>query len=183
MKVPIAGDRALVVLLPHALRLQVDRWRRLYDPNHNIIPPHITVAYPPFVPEEEWPSVRPEVVECMGHFAPFHVELRGTGWFAGEPSYLWLRPEDDGSLARIHATLAEHFPHYVQQLPFEYQCHLTIGVFDSQERLREAEARILAEWEPCHFEVQHLVYMSLEAHGLWCVCGQIPLGQSDSNAE
>jgi hypothetical protein len=96
---------------------------------------------------------------------------------------LWLKPEDGGQLGRIHATLVEQFPRYAPDLPFDYRCHLTIGVFDSQERLKEAEAKVLAAWEPCHFEVQHLVYMSPDAQGLWCVCSQLPLGDSSNDAE
>jgi 2'-5' RNA ligase len=183
VKAPLAGDRALVALVPDTLVLEVDRWRGLYDPNHNIIPPHITVAYPPFVPEEEWPSVSPAIAECLRQFAPFRIDLKELGMFGGQPYYLWLSPEDNGNLARIHSTLVECFPRYAAELPFDYRCHLTIGVFDSLEELVEAEARVEAQWQPCHFEVQHLVYMSPDSQGLWCVCGRLRLGQPGSSPD
>jgi 2'-5' RNA ligase len=183
MKAPIPGDRALVVLLPDALASQVDSWRRLYDPNHMIVPPHITVAYPPLVPEEEWPSARPVIAKCLRQFAPFRIDLQEMGTSGGQPCYLWLKPEDNGTLARIHATLVHRFPRYAPVLPFDYMGHLTIGVFDSLERLREAQAAVRSEWKRCHFQVRHLVYMSPDAKVLWCECGRLALGESGARAQ
>lgn len=178
MKEPVPEHRALVVLPPDVIAKEIDRWRRLYDPNYAVVPPHITVAYPPFVPEPDWPAVRPALAECLSQFPPFVVQFRELGVFAADSHYLWLKPEHDGSLARIHATLAECFPQYMSELPFEYRCHVTIGVFNTAEDLSNAEQRVLSELSPCGFEVDHVVYMSPDSRGLWCVCSQLPLGRT-----
>lgn len=178
MKEPVPEHRALVVLPPEAIAKEVDRWRRLHDPNYAIVPPHITVAFPPFVPEADWPAVRPVIAECLRQFPPFVVQLRELGTFSGDSYYLWLKPEHDGSLVRIYTALSEWFPQYMPALPFEYRCHVTIGVFDTAEDLRNAERHVLSEWSPCGFEVDHLVYMSPDSRGLWCVCSQLPLGNT-----
>ena len=176
MKVPDAGDRALVVLVPEPVRNLVDQWRSLYDPSFAIVPPHITVAYPPFVPEAEWPSVRPAIAELLTQFSPFRVELTELGIFAGSSFYLWLKPEDNGSLARIHAALAERFPDYLRNGPFDYRSHVTTGVFESEQELLEARRRIQAAWQTCGFRVEELVYLSLDSGSQWCVCSRLPLG-------
>ncbi len=180
MKVPDAGDRALVVLVPEPVSVVVDQWRSLYDPSFAIVPPHITVAYPPFVPESEWPSVRPAIAGLLAPFSPFRVELTELGTFSGSPFYLWLKPEDDGSLARIHAALAERFPEYVAKGPVDYRSHVTVGVFESEQELLEAQRRIQAAWQSCGFQVEELVYLSPDSGSQWCVCSRLPLREASN---
>jgi 2'-5' RNA ligase len=176
MKVSDAGDRALVVLVPEPVSALVDQWRSLYDPSFAIVPPHVTVAYPPFVPQAEWPSVRPAIAEFLARISPFRVELTELGTFAGTPFYLWLKPEDNGSLARIHAVLAQRFPEYVPNGPFDYRSHVTVGVFESEQKLLDAQRRIQAGWQTCGFWVEELVYLSMDSSSRWSVCSRIPLG-------
>jgi len=68
VEAPTPGDGALGVFFPKEVSLSIDKWRRVYLRQHGEISPHITVAYPPFVRLEEWPSVRPAIVECLGRF-------------------------------------------------------------------------------------------------------------------
>jgi 2'-5' RNA ligase len=176
MQQPVAESRSLVVLVPEEMSVGLDRWRSVYDPNHGGVPPHITVAYPPFVPEKEWPTVRPKLVECLSEFQSFGIQLKKMGAFPGSPHVLWFKPEDDGNLSRIHTALVERFAKYVPVLPFDYVPHLTIGPFDSQEELLKAQEAILAEWKPCHFHVKGLAYVSSDSLGVWRVCNWLPLG-------
>jgi len=177
MRQPAPGDRGLVVLPNDDVTVRVDSWRRSYDANYGIVPPHITVAYPPFVPEEEWPEVRAAIIECMSQFWPFEVRLRCLGAFSGDSYYLWLKPEDGGNLVRIHAELVTHFPRYVPPLPYKYQPHLTIGVFDSQQALRTARRAVRKELTPLEFVVKELVYLSPDSRGVSFVCSRVPLGE------
>jgi 2'-5' RNA ligase len=177
MKQPVPGGRGLVVLTPDEVSSVLDRWRHLYDPNYELVPPHITVAYPPFVPEEEWPEAREAMIRCLSQFRPFEIQLRRLGAFSGDSHYLWLKPEDGGHLSRIHTELLARFPHYVPPLPFKYQPHLTIGVFDSQHALRCARRAVREELTPLHFTVTELVYLSPDSRGVWCVCSRVPLGE------
>ncbi len=180
MNVPHAGDRALVVLVPEPVSALVDQWRSLHDPSFAIVPPHITVAYPPFVPEADWPSVRPAIAELLAQFSPFQVELTELGTFAGSSFCLWLKPEDNGSLARIHAALAERFPEYVPNGPFDYRSHVTIGVFESEQGLLQAQGRIQDAWQSIAFQVEELVYLSVDSDRRWCVCSRLALGEASN---
>ncbi len=173
-------ERALVVVLPDPIAARIDRWREQYDPNYEILPPHITVVYPPFVPEQDWPSVRDEVAACLRPFPAFTVRLAEFGVFDDGPFYLWLRPEDGGDLARIHSALARSFAQYSTPFPSPYAPHLTIGVFDSWRDLSVAQHAITQAWSPCQFEVDQLVYLSPNSRGLWCTCSRLPLGTRPS---
>lgn len=170
-------NRGLVVLFPEEVSADIDKWRRIYDPRYQMVPPHVTVAYPPFISQREWPLLRPALVECLSRFQPFRIQLKELGAFAGSPHVLWLKPEDNGNLVRIHAALAERLPEHVPALPFDYVPHVTIGTFESEGELFRAQEAILSEWKPCHSQVNELVYMSSDSDGVWCVCTRLPLGQ------
>ena len=177
MKVPVSGDSGLGIFLPEEVSLEIDKWRRVYDPYHEAIPPHITVTYPPFIPEKEWPLVRPALVKCLRAFHPFNITLKELGTFAGSPCVLWLKPEDGGNLSCIYVTLAERFPNYVSALPFDYIPHLTVGFFNSQEALSQAQEAISSGMKSFHFQVDELLYMVLGGDGTWRIRDRLPLGE------
>ena len=172
-------DRALVVLLPERISAAINPWRRAHDPNYDIVPAHITVAYPPFIPEEQWPSQRSVVRRCLGRFRPFRIVLHGLGDFETESHVLWLQVEDGGWLSRIRAVLMQCVPQYMPPLPFEYVPHVTIGVFDSPADLAEVRDAMRAQIKPRRFTVRRLTYLSPDEQGIWCVCSQIALGSGD----
>jgi len=179
MSTPDPSARALVVLVPGSISDEIDRWRSRYDPNFQIVPPHITVAYPPFIPPGEWDEMRPIVGRCLKRFAPFHVQLEHLGVFWGSPSYLWLALEDGGSFSRIRQALEQLLPKYMPTLPSAYIPHVTIGAFSSHYDLLTAKEEVRAAWKPRHFGVTELVYMALDQRGVWCVCSDLPLGSTD----
>jgi 2'-5' RNA ligase len=179
---PVPGDSALAIFLPQDVAQVVDTWRRRYDPHVDSIAPHITMAYPPFVPEPEWSVVRPQLAECLAGIEPIDVTLRTVGIFAGSPSVLWLRPEDDGKLAHIHASLAECFPKYLPPSPFEYVPHVTIGFFDSSDALAQAQTVVLQELNPMRFQVREFmlgVYSPLDE---WQLHDRVSLGTAISES-
>ncbi len=178
MAAPIPGDSGLGIFPPKEISGEIDRWRRVYDPNHEGIPPHITVAYPPFIPEKDWGMNRPALVECLKDFQPFTITLKELGTFAGNPSVLWLRPEDEGALSRIHSALASRLSTYVLTLPVGYVPHLTLGFFESQEALSKAQEVILSEIKPLHFQADELIYMVFGDDSVWRIRDRLPLGRS-----
>ncbi len=179
MSVPDPNARALVALLPQRVSARIDRWRSRYDPNFQIVPPHITVAYPPFVPLGEWERVQPLVARCLKRFAPFRVQLEHLGVFWGSPSYLWVATEDGGSFTRMHQALTQLLPEYMPSLPFVYLPHVTVGAFSSEYELLVAKETVRATWKPCLFEVTELVYMAPNQGGVWCVCSHLPFGSAE----
>lgn len=183
MKTPDPEDRALVVLLPKRICAEINTMRRAHDPNYGIMAPHITVAYPPFVPAEQWPSMRLAVRQCLGQFRPFQIRVRGLGTFEDDHFVLWLRVEDDGQLSRVRAALMHCLPERVPPLPFEYVPHVTLGVFDSQSDLNQAEGKIPAQMKPRRFTVRRLTYLSPDERGVWSVCSHVPLGLEISPAQ
>ena len=178
MKTPNPKDRALVVVLPKRLCADIDTWRRAHDPNYDLVPPHITVAYPPFVPEEEWPRLRLGMRYCLGRFHPFQVLLDGLGTFENNSHVLWWKVQDEGHLSRIRASLMRCSPGHVPPLPFGYVPHVTIGVFESKselDKVREAMRALKSR----RFTVRRLTYLSPDERGVWSVYSHVPLGSRE----
>jgi 2'-5' RNA ligase len=177
MPAPIPGDGALLVLPSRRVRTAIIPWRQVYDPAHwRIIPPHITVAYPFSVREDDWSTARPALIERVAAFKPFMVTLAELGTFEAPQKVLWLRPDDGGMLNRIHAALVEAFPAWISDDALGYVPHLTLGFFGSLLALAEARAEIAAAWQPLRFRVKALSYAVLEADGVWRSRAEVPLG-------
>jgi 2'-5' RNA ligase len=166
----LARNSGMGVFLPPEAGEIVNAWRRLYDPSHTFLAPHLTVAYPPFVPPEAWPEVRPTILACLANIAPFSIVLRETGLFLGNSHVLWLKPEDGGHLARIRQALEAALPEAVPPLPFVYQPHVSIGFFQDLTSLQEAQQKVELELkEPIEFEVNGLSYGFQQADNRWVI--------------
>jgi 2'-5' RNA ligase len=183
MKTLDPQDRALVVVLPRRIRAEIDIWRQAHDPNYGIVPPHITVAYPPFVPEEQWPGLRLAVRHCLGQFRPFQILLHGLGTFETDHFVLWRQVEDQGWLSRIRAALMLCLPQYMPPLPFAYVPHVTIGVFQSRPDMDKVWEAMRVDMKPRRFIVRRVAYLSPDQRGGWSVCGHVPLGSGNETSE
>lgn len=179
MRTPASGDSGLAAEVPREVAVVIERWRRIHLPDHPQIASHVTVAYPPFIPEEDWPSLRLAVTECLLAFQPFEVTLTEPGVFSGEPHVLWLRPEDGGRFSRIREALAERMPDYFPSLPWEYVPHVTLGFLATQEGLTHARQLVDSEWRPVRFEVSELVYAIMRADGTYRIADRVALGRAE----
>ena len=179
VRTPSPGDASLVILLPEETSRKVDDWRRTHDVQYRVVPPHITVGQPPFVPEAEWPFVRPAVVDLMRDFRPFNVtlaEFSSFETFDQDNHVLWLKPEDRGKVRRIREALEDRLPSYVEELPQDYVPHLTVGFFDSIKELRSAMRNLSREITPLRFRVQELAYLVVDDEGIARVRDRVALG-------
>ena len=176
MPPPFASDAGLVIHPPEPICEKIDRWRRVYNRHYTVIAPHITVAYPPFVPEGEWLLVRPAPAAALRAFAPFDVTLRGLGTFEVDEFVLWLQPEDDGSLERLHAAIRALLPDYAMAAQHAYVPHLTLAFFNTVEAMHAARDRLAQKIKPLHFRAEAVTYAVLGADGRWHNRDALPLG-------
>ena len=167
---------ALFVKLPADISERVDRFRSAHDPHYKLIPPHVTIIYPPFIPLARWPEVRPAVAECVAAQPAFDVTLQECGAFHGEQHVLWLRPDDNGALTRLNAALTERFADHVPQLPYSYVPHVTIGFFDSDDALIQAQQGVCETIGVLRFRVKSLTYAAHDRDGRWRLHDELPLG-------
>lgn len=156
----------MVILPPEDVSAEIDKWRQIYDSHHKMVPPHITLAFP-FMPEHKWFQKRTAIADYLRTFHTFGITLKELKEFTGSPLVLWLKPEDSGSVVRIHTALEEKFPDYFIDAEFTFTPHLTIGSFDSEAKLFQAKSKITEELKPVYFQVSALVYMVLGDDKVW----------------
>lgn len=165
------------ITLPEPAGEAVNVWRRLYDPSFDMLWPHITLAYPPFVSPEVWPQVKPIIAACLEGFQPFRITLKETGIFQGDPLHvLWLKPEDGGTLARMRRALEKALPEYVPPLPFDYQPHVSIGFFQDLRALQQAQEKVRNELAPVVFQAHMVGYAFQDPDGTMHIHDQVPIG-------
>jgi 2'-5' RNA ligase len=166
---PDKADSALFFFPPAAVAQVVNRWRRIYDPNVDMIELHITLVYPFNLTTEEWPAQRAAFVTCLKGFTPFHIEIHRLNRFLSPGLVLWLEPEDGGVIIQMYRRLEERFPAFIEtpRPPFSIVPHMTVGFFDSLEDLEEAQQRIAAELTCLEFEVNELVFGASIGQGRW----------------
>jgi 2'-5' RNA ligase len=168
MEILAARNSGLGVFLPPEASEVVNAWRRLYDPSFEFLAPHITLAYPPFVPPQDWKALKPTIEAALAAFTPFPVTLRSTGVFVGESYVLWLKPEDGGILIEMRRALEAALPEYVPALPFAYQPHVSIGFFTDRESLQQAQAQVGSELRASiEFQVTELHYVFQLEENVW----------------
>lgn len=151
-------NSGLGIFLSGAAAEKVDCWRRMYDPYFEKLNPHITLAYPPFIPPERWGEMRGAVSACLAAVPPFRIRLDGMGVFNGDPQVLWLNPQDGGVLVGLRRKLEACFPDFVPALPFEYQPHLSIGFFPDSHALQRAKEQVESAWRPLSFTAREMTY-------------------------
>lgn len=172
---PIPGESALVIFLPSQVAQTINIWRRRYDPYITEIDPHITLAYPPFVPETTWPAVRPAVQFVIDRFPRFSITLRRTGIFTHPARVLWLQPENSAVLEQIHAALKTALPEWIPANELPYVPHVTLGFFADDDALLEARRGVDAEILPLEFLVSEVCYLARETEPLWGPLDCLPI--------
>jgi 2'-5' RNA ligase len=162
-------DSALAIFPPAKVIQLVNRWRRWYDPNVDVIEPHITLVYPLTLAVEEWPAKRTVFAACLEGFGPFRVKITRLNRFLSPGLVLWLQPEDSGTITRIYRRLEERFPAYVEppQPPFSFVPHMTVGFFNSLTALEEAQQKIASELTSLEFKVSEVAFAAQTAQGKW----------------
>lgn len=173
------GDGALAVVLPEELFPRIDAWRTRYDPSHMQIPPHITIAYPPFVRESEWQAERPRLAALLAAFPAFDAELKETGAFLAPDHVLWLKPDDQGMFARLERAVGDCYGIPPSPPPFVFTPHVTLAFFEDERALRRGEAEIaagLAAAGPLRFHAEKIIYLILHDPEGWLVADVLSLG-------
>jgi len=172
------GQGVLAIMLPVEVTGQIAGWRARFDPYHLTILPHVTVMYPPFVSRSEWQIEREALARRLAGIPAFDVTLARTGTFLAPRHVLWLQPEDGGLIRRLEATVREHFGLPPAPPPYEFTPHVTLGFFDDEAALRQAEAEVMAALTPIVFRVTEATYMFGKEDGTWDVADVLPLGQA-----
>ena len=98
---------------------------------------------------------------------------------------MFLVPEPEDGIVRLHSTLMHHLPDYDDTARFAggFHPHLSVGQF-SHRSLRTEQERLQTEWQPVHCEIDaiSLIYRSPETDDRFVVAEQFRLTSNSLNS-
>ena len=139
--------------------------------------PHITLLYP-FAARPDFAQITPALAKAAQQMTPFSVELTRFDTFRHRKSCtMFLIPEPEAEIVRLHSVLLQHLPDYDDTARFTggFHPHLSVGQF--QHRSLQAEQhRLQTEWQPIRYETTNLslIYRSPETDDRFVVAEQFP---------
>ena len=172
---------AVVLIPPESVQPPIQELRRIHDRNFVRWMPHITLLYP-FAERHDFGSIIPALTQAAQQITPFSVELVRFDAFRHRKSCtMFLVPEPEDEIVRLHSKLMHHLPDYDDTARFAggFHPHLSVGQF-SHRSLQTEQQRLQSEWQPIHCEMGaiSLIYRSSETDDRFVVAEQFPFTSS-----
>ena len=168
---------AVVLIPPETVQPPIQAIRQIHDRNFERWMPHITLLYP-FAARPDFAQITPALAKAAQQMTPFSVELTRFDAFRHRKSCtMFLIPEPEAEIVRLHSVLLQHLPDYDDTARFTggFHPHLSVGQF--QHRSLQAEQhRLQTEWQPIRYETTNLslIYRSPETDDRFVVAEQFP---------
>lgn len=137
--------------------------RRAHDQGFRRWMPHITLLYP-FMPKGNFNKILPDLAQVGWEQPPLELTLTTFRWFRhGRESYtVWLAPEPEGAVVKLHGALLGAFPEFADTGSFKdgFSPHLSVGQVEGTAKLRRLVDELQTGWEPLRFTVGELSLIS-----------------------
>jgi len=166
---------AVVLIPPEVSQPPIQAIRRIHDRNFERWMPHITLLYP-FTERRDFAAVIPALAKTAEQVSPFSIELTRFDAFKHRNSCtMFLVPEPEDEVVRLHSVLLEHLPDYDDTARFAggFHPHLSVGQFQHRS-LQTEQQRLQTEWQPirCGIATLSLIYRSPETDDRFVVAEQ-----------
>ena len=168
---------AVVLIPPQLAQPPIQDIRRIHDRNFVRWMPHITLLYP-FAERHSFADITPALTKAAQQIVPFSIELSRFDAFKHRRSCtMFLVPEPEDEIVRLHSALMQHLPDYNDTAQFAggFHPHLSVGQFQHRS-LRTEQQRLQTEWQPiqCEIATVSLIYRSPETNDRFVVAEQFP---------
>lgn len=168
---------AVVLIPPESVQPPIQAIRRVHDRNFLRWMPHITLLYP-FTEPHNFESVIPILTKVAQQVSPFSVKfIRFDAFRHRKSCTMFLVPEPEDEIVRLHSTLLHHLPDYDDTARFAggFHPHLSVGQF-SHRSLHTEQNRLQTEWQPfqCEIATLSLIYRSPETDDRFVVAERFP---------
>ena len=168
---------AVVLIPPESVQPPIQAIRRIHDRNFDRWMPHITLLYP-FAERRDFASIIRALTQTAQQVSAFSVTFARFDAFKHRRSAtMFLVPEPEDEIVRLHATLMKYLPDYDDTARFAsgFHPHLSVGQF-SHRSLRTEQQRLQTEWQPvrCEIATLSLIYRSPETDNRFVVADEFP---------
>jgi 2'-5' RNA ligase len=114
-----------VVMFPSKkIQDYANSFRKRYDPNYALIPPHITLKAAFEATEEEIRNIAGTIGEIAREFSPVKLHISKFSSFSPVNNVIYLKVEPSEELERLHKQLKMNFE---GGLDYNFVPHITIG--------------------------------------------------------
>ena len=173
---------AVVLIPPESVQPPIQAIRQIHDRNFRRWMPHITLLYP-FAERHDFAEVAPALAKAARQVSSFSVELTHFNAFKHRKSCtMFLVPEPEDEIVRLHSVLLEHLPDYDDTARFAggFHPHLSVGQFQHRS-LPSEQQQLQTEWQPIQCEMQaiSLIYRSPETDDRFVVAEQFSFQTGD----
>lgn len=168
---------AVVLIPPETVQPPIQVVRQIHDRNFKRWMPHITLLYP-FAEHRDFTEIIPVLAKAVRQVSSFSIELARFDAFQHRKSCtMFLVPEPEDEIVRLHNVLLEHLPDYDDTARFAggFHPHLSVGQFQHRS-LQTEQQRLQADWQPLRYEITNLslIYRSPETDDRFVVAEQFP---------
>ena len=173
---------AVVLIPPETVQPPIQAIRQIHDRNFDRWMPHITLLYP-FAARPDFAAVIPALAKTAEQVSPFSIELTRFDAFQHRKSCtMFLVPEPEDEIMRLHSVLLEHLSDYDDTARFTggFHPHLSVGQFQPRS-LHTDQQRLQTEWQPIRYEIANLslIYRSPETDDRFVVAEQFSFQTGD----
>ncbi len=168
---------AVVLIPPETVQPPIQAIRRNHDRNFRRWMPHITLLYP-FAERRDFTEITPALAKAAQQISPFSIELTRFDTFRHRKSCtMFLVPEPEDEIVRLHSVLLGHLPDYDDTARFAggFHPHLSVGQFQHRS-VQTEQQRLQTEWQPirCEADAISLIYRSPGTDDRFVVAEQFP---------
>jgi len=150
---------ALVLIPPAEVWPRIQTIREKHDPHVKRWMPHITLLYP-FRPRDQFDTIALRLSAACALVKPFKLTLNDFRIFDyGRGSYtLWLAPEPDGAVIRLHSELLRVLPDCDDTMRYKggFIPHLSVGVLHGEKVMSAVRKKLQKHWNPISFTVDQV---------------------------
>lgn len=160
----------VVIELPEPVGRELQDWRASFgDPASYAVPAHITLMIA--ARGQSWQDIVERVRAVARQWAPFRVEIDGTGTFRPVSPVVYLRVQEGEEQCRaLHQAL--HEERLVSASPFEFHPHVTVAQSVAEEDLDRAQDMLRTY--RAGFLVDRIGLYELDDRGVWRIREQFP---------
>lgn len=115
-----------IVIFP-SKKLQdfANSYRKRYDPNYSLIPPHITIKPAFNADEDQMEQLTVQLQEIANNYHPFHIQASKFSSFKPVNNVIYLKIEESEELTNLHKEIIDTVN--IEDPEYAFVPHITVG--------------------------------------------------------
>jgi 2'-5' RNA ligase len=150
----------IVVFPPKEVQDFANNYRKRYDPQYNLIPPHITVRSRQHFTQEQTEEIVALLEKAAQQTVPFTVHLNRFSTFYPASNVIYIAMADTSPLVKLHDLVCQGI--LKDESSYTYTPHITVGQNMGDDELHDVLASLRKKTVDFRFQIDriHLLYQT-----------------------